>query len=83
LDKQKSENPALILVMKRYYSMKDLEENKGSHWYGIFCALVGDEFLSDTEIASRFYIEIRTLNNYKRRFNDFAERIVNGKLFSY
>lgn len=81
LDKQ--ELPLVIPILQRYYLLKDLEQGYDtSHYLGIFNALYVNRKLSDDEIAAEFFVDVKTLYNYKVSINKLAEQVSTGNFLS-
>ena|GEM_PF-3251164 len=75
LDEQLS--PVIIATLQRYCVLKDFDEHRENYYIGIFNLLyVNKKKLTDDEIAREFFIDLKTLYNYKMKINRIAEFIM-------
>ena len=82
--KQHKENPLcrdFLEKLIKYYEIKDIDMNTNHH--EIFVMLYfSDESYSYDEIAQKFYISPFSLDRYRQKYNELAQKLVSQDILS-
>ena len=69
-------SPLLETELQKYCALKDQEENRRNYYSGIFNLLyVNRKKLTDDQVAREFFIDVKTIYNFKVKINKLAEFI--------
>lgn len=67
-------NFQLIVKLRAYYLLKDLEEEQENFYVGIFDDLCCNK-LSYDEIAAKYFIDVKTLFKYRNKIDLLAKKL--------